>query len=1190
MRIIFVIWFTCITVAVEGATYYACRDGNWNDTGTWSATQGGVSCGCIPGPGDDVVIDGYVITVTSDEDIYSIVLRADERDAEAQLKILPGVTLSVSGNVTVQSTKNIYQNIGLVVQGSLETGGDLIFNRTPNNNRNRELGMRIESGTVHVKGDLNFTYAGAAVGEQEPEIDMSGDAYLESQEVNFTKSGGGRFNILLSGTSAWNIAGSCFISDTGGSDFEFFLSDNAVFTAGSDLSVVKSGGEDLDFSLDGHSVMKVKGNLTIDWKGSDADGSDLSLHVTDDAALDVDGKLDIDYDDQRDNCDVLVELEGRAEMNLGTDGAGPGEVMNIGITKGQKLNIYLDGDSRLNVNGNCDLQFGGSDHFYITLNGKDAGMSEDAQLVITGDLSVSKQSGDAFKMALSEDAVFSVGGNVDIAVSGHDENAQHDEIELNDHSEITIDGGLSFFVDVPNNNNLVVDLNDHTFFSVGNDDGGLSSAASFEVADGYSLYFMIDDDARYVSHGDVSLVHAGNGNMHLDLNYYTPNDPAGGRMQVAGNLTVTKKDGDRFRLSASAASMMDVAGDFVYTSSGHDAGSTTDESLVLNGDAVLNIHGDFSMEMDNPEQNNDLALDLNDQAVLNTGSGPGNTSILNLTDGARLVLRLDGLARWNVNGDLQLICGNSAQRYDMGLNLGDGSSAQLNITGDFEMKNDKNKDLLRFVVNGAASLLDVGGDIDFRGALAANRVEIEVRNTAELSLGGNFLRNPVPDNYGILDCRDQSVVAFKGNKQQKWPLSSGGGSDGFGFQNITVDNTGNSAPQIILQEDVDYLPAGTRVQFVNGLIGTGDYIFQVNNNDPSAMASFNEHSYICGNLRRRVAGGGTYDFPVGSPDHYELATLRFPGDIGSATYVEARFTVSDENPVPSSPPLAVNGVEVTEFLDYGFWTLAADAGAPLYDITLVSRGHANGASVASQHAVFKRDAGVWASVGEHDNSTQSGSGTDPVVAKRSGLTGFSDFIIGRSADEPLPVEWCSFRAEAGKEKVVLLWETQTEVDNDYFSVERSANGRDFIEIARVKGTGNSKARRAYKASDHFPLAGISYYRLAQTDFDGSVRYSDMTVVRMDVGKDGLMKRDRFLFFPNPLSSGDRLTLLLDPAGHAGSHLEVKIAGITGAVRRLPVVRNGNRVTVETGCLKYQGIYLLFIESDDGIAVRKLIVK
>ncbi len=1186
MRIFFVIWFICAGIYAEAAIFYARQDGNWNDRETWSYTQGGAGCGSIPGPGDDVVIDGYRVVVASDAATGSVVLCADERDAESGLRIEQGTTLRVAGAVKVQSTQNIYQNIELLVLGSLEVGGDLTFNRAANNNRNRKLGLYLEGGTALVTGDVNFIYAGAAVGEQDPEIEMTGAAHMECHAVNFTESGGGEVNIVLSGTSSWRVEDDYTIHETGGSDFGCVLSENASVAVGGDFTVVKSGGEDLDLSFSGESQLMTRGNFTVDWNGSDSEGSDMRLHLADQSLMDVGEKLDIQFDEEKDNCDVLLELEDQAQMQVGTEGGNTGEAVNIAVNSGQKLNIYLDGDSELKVFGDCNLHFAGDDHFYITLNGKNAGWSLDARLAIDGDLSVSKSSGDAFRIALFEDAHFQVEENVDIGVTGHDENAQHDEIELNDRADMKIGGDLSFKVDVSNNNNLVMDLNDHSSMTVGEDDGRLSSNVAFEVTDGYSLYFMLDDEAHFVAYGPVSFAHGGNGNMHIDLNYYTPDDASGAQMTVAGNLTVAKTDGDRFRISASSASQLDVGGNFTYTSTGHDAGSTTDESLILNDDASMYFHGNFFMQMDDPEQNNDLAIDLNDRAILSTGSGTDHTAVLHMINGARYVLRLDGSATWNVNGKLQLIYGNSAQSYDMGLNLADGEAAVMHVTGDFEMKNDKNTDLLRFVLNGAASLLKVDGNIDFRGAKEAGRLEIELRNTAQLSIGGDFLRNDAPENYGILDFRDQSALEFAGDGRQNWPRTEGGGTDGFYIGNVRINNTGSESPQILLQEDVDYLPPGGRVQFMNGVIGTGAYVFCVNGDDPGALASFNERSYVCGNLRRHVRGGATYDFPVGSPDHYEPVRLNFPGDIGATSYIEARFTVSDENPAPCCPPLSVNGVEITEFLDYGYWTLTADAGAPAYDITVESRGHTNGGSVASQHAIFKRDADVWSSEGLHDNSTQRGAGADAIAAERKGLTGFSDFIIGRSADEPLPVTWCSFAAAVEENKVVLTWRTHAEINNDYFSVERSPDGNDFMEIARIDGAGTSGTGRAYRAVDHFPLSGVSYYRLAQTDFDGSVEYSNIVVVRAGTG---MPERDGVVLRPNPVYRGNPLTLMLDPAMRRGTGLSVKVTDVAGAGCDVPVAVKRNAVTIDTAPLASGSVYLLFIVSDTWVVIRKLVV-
>lgn len=90
----------------------------------------------------------------------------------------------------------------------------------------------------------------------------------------------------------------------------------------------------------------------------------------------------------------------------------------------------------------------------------------------------------------------------------------------------------------------------------------------------------------------------------------------------------------------------------------------------------------------------------------------------------------------------------------------------------------------------------------------------------------------------------------------------------------------------------------------------------------------------------------------------------------------------------------------------------------------------------------------------------------------------------------LPIELLGFETNARNNGEVLLsWITLTETDNDYFTIERSANGLDWNEIQQIKGAGNSKEILYYRYIDPYPLPGISYYRLKQTDLDGSFSYS-----------------------------------------------------------------------------------------------------
>ena len=108
--------------------------------------------------------------------------------------------------------------------------------------------------------------------------------------------------------------------------------------------------------------------------------------------------------------------------------------------------------------------------------------------------------------------------------------------------------------------------------------------------------------------------------------------------------------------------------------------------------------------------------------------------------------------------------------------------------------------------------------------------------------------------------------------------------------------------------------------------------------------------------------------------------------------------------------------------------------------------------------------------------------------------GFSGFTFSDGGN-PLPVELVSFEGIASGNAVIVSWATASEFNSDYFTVERSRNGLEFSPIGRVNATGSSTRKQEYKLSDQQPYAGMNYYRLRQTDRDGSYENSQVIAVR-----------------------------------------------------------------------------------------------
>ncbi len=100
------------------------------------------------------------------------------------------------------------------------------------------------------------------------------------------------------------------------------------------------------------------------------------------------------------------------------------------------------------------------------------------------------------------------------------------------------------------------------------------------------------------------------------------------------------------------------------------------------------------------------------------------------------------------------------------------------------------------------------------------------------------------------------------------------------------------------------------------------------------------------------------------------------------------------------------------------------------------------------------------------------------------------------SNSPLPIELLYFKATPASGQVVLEWATATEINNEYFTIERSIDGVNWDVISFETGAGNSNYTLNYSFTDEFPAEGVSYYRLKQTDFDGKFEYFDPAAVEL----------------------------------------------------------------------------------------------
>lgn len=174
----------------------------------------------------------------------------------------------------------------------------------------------------------------------------------------------------------------------------------------------------------------------------------------------------------------------------------------------------------------------------------------------------------------------------------------------------------------------------------------------------------------------------------------------------------------------------------------------------------------------------------------------------------------------------------------------------------------------------------------------------------------------------------------------------------------------------------------------------------------------------------------------------------------------------------------------------------------------------------------------------------------------------------------LPINLTAFNATKQNKEVALNWLTQTELNNNYFEVQRSADGVTFATIGAVRGAGTTNVAQKYNLIDTKPLRGINYYRLNQVDFDGKQSFSPTVSVSMDdkVGVD---------IMPNPAYNS--VTVAISGESNIAS---VRIADLTGRV--LSAVDNiSNNQSIDISQLP-QGVYFMQISVDKQTYVRRLV--
>ncbi len=185
--------------------------------------------------------------------------------------------------------------------------------------------------------------------------------------------------------------------------------------------------------------------------------------------------------------------------------------------------------------------------------------------------------------------------------------------------------------------------------------------------------------------------------------------------------------------------------------------------------------------------------------------------------------------------------------------------------------------------------------------------------------------------------------------------------------------------------------------------------------------------------------------------------------------------------------------------------------------------------------------------------------------------------VAQPDNDPYPVELIRFEGRKENGCSRLLWATASEINNDHFTLFHSDGNSEFTRIAEIPGNGNTNQVENYSYLHRNPAEGINYYKLVQTDFDGTS--STGKIITINFGR----KTDLRLM-PNPLEHGD----ILNVSTGINKPGLISIYSSEGKLVYQKEVKNGN-AKLQPGLSK--GIYLLRFTAAAGdvISTERLII-
>jgi len=436
---------------------------------------------------------------------------------------------------------------------------------------------------------------------------------------------------------------------------------------------------------------------------------------------------------------------------------------------------------------------------------------------------------------------------------------------------------------------------------------------------------------------------------------------------------------------------------------------------------------------------------------------------------------------------------------------------------------------------------------------------------SDISVSTDFTNNATTLNF-----IDQ-LVKFEGAA-----ISKLGGTTVTNFNDLEIDKSSNG-----LQLEVDCITAGFLV-LTNGTFDLNANTLSITNNSASAITAasgyiLSENSSFSSLVQWTIGtDGSAYTFPFGTSSG-ELIPFLFDLNSGDAGTVSVATYGTGNNNLPLPPSVSKLNDEFgvdnsANTVDRFFLINLSGETNPNVDVTF-------NASATEVGTISSLLAQRWGGSGWEQPLVGQVSGATSVLVP--GVTQFSPWTMSGNG-MTLPVELVGFSAEQVDGNVVLKWKTTTELNNDYFEIQKSLDGEEFFTVGKVNGMGNSNSINSYTFIDSYPNSGQIFYVLKQVDFDGTSSLSEIILV--DVVNDNFDIK----VYPNPANDIFHVSVTSEVSQKMSILLYDQVGNMM-LNKQVEEFDKQEEVTMDVAALN-PGIYMLKVLSGSLIRSMKILVE